>query len=395
MKQIQISGTGSAIADYLYTGVDFSAPSFVKYMSQRSGDGGLVPGKLVLTEDLEEFAGVDAHTVVSDIVGEREPDSFNIGGPAVAALITAAQLSANTNGTVRFYAANGSDDAGSKLRAILEKTPVDISEFRDEDSESPYTLVLSDPGYAGGSGERTFLNNIGSSWLMTPDRYDDRFFNADIVLFGGTALVPPIHASLTELLDTAKKRGAYTVVSTVYDFPNEKKNPDKPWPLGKNHTSYPLIDLLIVDREEALRLSGTSTVEDARRRLVGWGTSALVITNGVEPVSIYADGTLFESIDTTIPVSLTNQKLSPDERGDTTGCGDNFVGAVLYALALSMQSGSPPYDLIDASTWGIAAGDFACYCMGGTYLESTTGEKRARIEEIRSSYLIENRRTDA
>ena len=55
-KKIIISGTGCALADYLYTGVKFSSPEFEKYLSKQSGDGGLSPGKLVFTEELEKFS---------------------------------------------------------------------------------------------------------------------------------------------------------------------------------------------------------------------------------------------------------------------------------------------------------------------------------------------------
>ena len=40
-KKIIISGTGCALADYLYTGVQFTSPEFQKYLSKQSGDGGL------------------------------------------------------------------------------------------------------------------------------------------------------------------------------------------------------------------------------------------------------------------------------------------------------------------------------------------------------------------
>jgi len=76
-------------------------------------------------------------------------------------------------------------------------------------------------------------------------------------------LVPNIHQSLTELLEKSKENNALTIVNTVYDFLNEKKNPNAAWPLGSSLQTYQYIDLLITDREEALRLSGKETVDDA------------------------------------------------------------------------------------------------------------------------------------
>ena len=52
-----ISGTGCALADFLYSGISFEGEDFKKYRSEKRGDGGLSPGKLVFTEELEKFTG--------------------------------------------------------------------------------------------------------------------------------------------------------------------------------------------------------------------------------------------------------------------------------------------------------------------------------------------------
>ncbi|HUV01213.1 MAG TPA: hypothetical protein VMW32_09645, partial [Bacteroidales bacterium] len=57
-KKIIISGTGCALADFLYNGISFESNNFRKYLSTRTGDGGLSPGKLVFTEELEKFSGL-------------------------------------------------------------------------------------------------------------------------------------------------------------------------------------------------------------------------------------------------------------------------------------------------------------------------------------------------
>ena len=72
-KQIIIAGTGCALGDYLYTGVRFDAPLFMKYLSQKAGDGGLTPGKLVFTEELEKFSGVPYPKICLEIMGGENP----------------------------------------------------------------------------------------------------------------------------------------------------------------------------------------------------------------------------------------------------------------------------------------------------------------------------------
>ena len=79
------------------------------------------------------------------------------------------------------------------------------------DNKTPSTVVLSDPSYENGHGERMFLNSIGAAWDYKPDELDDDFFNSDIVVFGGTALVPQIHDSMTSLLRKAKSKGCITI----------------------------------------------------------------------------------------------------------------------------------------------------------------------------------------
>jgi sugar/nucleoside kinase (ribokinase family) len=398
MANLSICGTGSAIADYLYLNIDFQSTVFKKFMSRNAGDGGIEPGKLVLTEDFEKYTGRNVLETLNEIVGNREPDSFNIGGPATAALIHAAQLLAGNDISAAFYSALGNDDAGNRLRSILSRTPLNVDNLGEIPGTSPFTYVLSDPAYNNGAGERMFVNNIGAAWKVVPGSLGEDFFEGDIVLFGGTALVPRIHEALTSLLERAKKNGCMTVVTTVYDFPNEKKDADAPWPLGKSDSSYKYIDLLISDCEEAIRLSGESNLADAIETLVSKGLSALVVTNGKHPVSIYSDGRLFAPVRGTLPVShaIEDARRIKSLEADTTGAGDNFAGGVLYSTAMQMQAAEKPQraekllSLPEACAWGIASGDFACFFTGGTYIENYTGEKLERVSAIYRAFAAEN-----
>ena len=390
MKQIRIAGVGNATADYLYDQIDIESDSFKKYQSRSPGDGGLVPGKLVLTDDfgvfVEENTELSIDEAIAEIVDGMEARSFNLGGPAAAALINAAQMLHGENATVEFYAANGSDDAGAGIRHILDQTPVEISHFVDYEDSSPYTVVLSDPRFNDGAGERTFLNNIGSSYHLLPSALDDGFFDADIRLLGGTALVPPIHEALTSLLDRCRDPHRLSIVSTVYDFPNEKKHPEACWPLGKRKESYRNMDLLVMDAEEALRLSGTDTLDAAKPIFKRRGTAAFIITCGTEDVYFYSDGSRFAAVEAKLPISRTNTTGRGDGPWDTTGCGDNFAGALLYSIACQTAEERELLDLYEACTWGVCAGDFACYYIGGTYIESYPGEKFGRIQSIHTRY---------
>jgi len=77
--KIIVAGTGCALADYLYTGVRFNTPQFQKYLSRQTGDGGLTPGNLVFTEELEKFSGIPYSEICREITkGKRRTRSTSV-----------------------------------------------------------------------------------------------------------------------------------------------------------------------------------------------------------------------------------------------------------------------------------------------------------------------------
>jgi sugar/nucleoside kinase (ribokinase family) len=270
------------------------------------------------------------------------------------------------------------------LIKALEKTPVNIQSYKKSSGKTPYTLVLSDPDYNNGEGERVFVNSIGAAWNFKVESLSVDFFDADIILYGGTALVPNIHDNLHILLKNGKEKGAVNIVSTVYDFRNEKHHPGKPWPLGNSKLSFPWIDLLITDNEEALKISGQKTIKQAATFFIDNGISAFIITNGAQNISIYSNGEKFQKLALTeLPISeAVSFDLQNYTGGDTTGCGDNFVGGVLASV--SQQMDLERMDLSEAACWGTASGGFACFYPGGTYFENKRGEK---FEKVNHYYI--------
>ena len=391
LKKIIISGTGCALADYLYLTISFHAPEFRKYLSKAVGDGGLSPGRLVFTEELERFSGDAYPEILKNITGGALSDSFNIGGPGLVSMIHAAQMLNKNEFEVRFFGQTGKDETATRIFELLQKTPLEISGYQDKSNQlTPFTDVFSDPDFDNGHGERTFVNNIGAAWDYSPENLPDEFFSSDIVCFGGTALVPQIHDGLTGLLKRAKNSGCITVVNTVYDFRNEKANPGQQWPLGKTTESFGLIDLLIMDKEEALKISGQSMLGAAASYFCSQNLSAFVITNGAENITAFSNGNLFGPMPLkTFPVSRKVAE-SRDRKGDTTGCGDNFAGGLIASLAEQLKNRQPgQLDFREALSWAVASGGFACFYAGGTWLEGNPGEKRAKVEAFQKDYLTQ------
>lgn len=387
-RKIRVSGVGCCLVDRLYNRLSFASEAFTPFLTRTGGDGGLTPGRLVFKEEFDRFAGVDFLRTLPQLTDGRQAETMNVGGPCIVALIHAAQLSGDA-ATCRFYGCHGDDDDGRFLRSALKRTPVDTTAFRLEKGDvTASTIVLSDPAYDNGNGERVFINTIGASWNYRPGELDDAFFASDVVVFGGTALVPQIHDSLTELLAAAKARGCFTIVNTVFDFRNEKAYPNRKWPLGRNDDSYRHIDLLITDHEEALRLSGTKSTAAAMAFFRSTGLGAAVITNGARDIRLYSSGKRFAGIETALPVSeAVAVELKKGSDGDTTGCGDNFAGGVIASAVVQLGQGNERLDLIEACRWGVVSGGFTCFYTGGTWFEKYPGEKRNLLTPYYEKYL--------
>lgn len=393
MKKTTVSVTGCSLADILYADIDFNSQAFSACASRRDGDGGLAPGRLVFADALEAFAGRDYTSLKQELTGGRAPHAENLGGPAVVGAINASQILSDLPVSFRFYGATGNDATADFVRSIIARTPLNADNYITLPGSTPSTDVLSDPRAHSGKGERTFINTIGACYAYTPERLPDTFFDADIVWFGATALVPPLHENLSRLLKRSHDAGKINIVSTVFDFLNEMRNPGKPWPMGDGPESYRYIDLLIVDWEEAVRLSGKDDLEGFCAFFRGAGVSSFVVTHGARDFHAWSDGRLFaEAPLTAYPVSaLVDEDLAanPSLRGDTTGCGDNFAGGFVASLVRQYAQGAEKgsFDIADAAAWAAASGGFACFCLGGTYLEKTEGEKRGKLRKYHDAYL--------
>lgn len=387
---MKIHGAGCSLIDTIYMNCSYDDEAFSPLWSKKRGDGGMIEGGLVFTEDLEKYCGMSHREIIRRITRGRAPDVENLGGPAVVALLHAAQILADMQVPVTFFGAIGDDHLAQMVRSTIEKTPLQHVFKTIGDKPTPTTEVFDDPARRNGKGERSFVNTIGAAWDYAAEDLPETFYDADIVLLGGTALVPRLHEGIHTILAKAKERSCFTVVGTVYDFRNEKANPDKRWPLGE-HSSYQYIDLLITDQEEALRLTGKEDVTEAAQELIEFGVGALIITRGALDMIVWSGGSLIKAQKMGhLPVSVYMDDLmakDPTLRKDTTGCGDNFVGGVLVSLAKQMKSGKKDgITMADLCAWGASSGGFTCTYHGGTFHEAFPGEKAKLLEPVVQAY---------
>ncbi|MDR2767399.1 MAG: carbohydrate kinase family protein [Treponema sp.] len=388
---MKIHGTGCGIVDCIYTNEDFSGPSYRAALSKKSGDGGLGYGTLVFSDALEAFTGRNYDDALAELTGGKKPSVMNLGGPSLVSLIHAAQSLAALSGAyqVRFFGVRGNDDAGNFFEEKLRLLPLAAS-LLPKNAPHSRTDALSDPRWENGAGERSFVYRKGASELFTPDDLDGAFFDADVIAFGGTALTPQLHARLTELLKRAKQK-AVTIVNLVYDFGGEAAAPGQKWKLGANDDAYPYIDLLLADQEEAVKTSGRKNAGKAAEWFLEQGCGAAAITRGKEPVIFAANEGLFRKTKPArLPVcEAVGRELAehPERRGDTTGCGDNFTGALIGALSQALaEGGRGGIDLRSLIPCAVAAGGFACFYAGGVYYEQAAGEKRRLLARYLEAY---------
>lgn len=384
---MRIHGTGCCLIDSIYRNCSYESGVFSRFWSTERGDGGLIEGGLVFTEDLERFTGLSHRQIIASLCEGRAADGKNLGGPAVVALVHAAQVLCAEEVAVSFFGVVG-DDANARLvRSTIKKTPLHAVLKEVERMSTPTTEVFDDPSRRGGKGERSFINTIGAAHHFSAADLPPSFYDADIILLGGTALVPALHDEMHGVLSKAKQSGCITVVGTVFDFRSEKLTPTR-WPLG-TQPSYPFIDVLVTDEEEALKLTAAHTVTDAAQALTDYGVGALIITRGALPMLAWSSGALIEKTPlTTFPVSAHIDELmaqDPSLRKDTTGCGDNFLGGVLASIAQQLGK-TPSLSMVDICAWGAASGGFTCTYHGGTYLERRAGEKLDHVRPIVAAY---------
>lgn len=391
----RLHAAGAGVVDLVHGAVDLRAARFARLLSRRPGDGGLVPGGLVRADDLARHAGATWADLLAELAsGEPEP-RFNAGGPGLVAAAVASQLLRPAKIPVTYYGLSGDDAPASRLRWLLAQTPLDLACFRQRPGTTDCTWVFTDAG----SGDRFFVTRPGTS-QAGPEILGESFFQATLNLYAGTAQLPALHLALPDLLAKSRRRGAFTVVGTVFDFAAERE--ERPWNLG-NEAAWPLVDLLVSNETEILRLGGAASVAQAVDRLIDRGLAAAVVTRGDAPVYYRSIGGIFGECRGEVPADASLAARAEDRRahpGDMTGAGDNFLAALLASFFHQWLADDfypkgelhlerelhhmNPLQLRRAIEWGVAAGGLACLQYGGLRLEKSRGERLAELRMIRN-----------
>jgi sugar/nucleoside kinase (ribokinase family) len=247
---------------------------------------------------------------VSEIPPEQgtvlvEQMRMTAAGTAAGAALTFAKLGA----AVRTAGAIGTDPAGDVLLSLLGGAGIDTSlVVRKPDAPTSMSVLPIRP-----NGERPSLHLLGANVAYTLDDVDwDAVAAADHIHLGGTEMLGPDFA--TRILKHAKENGTTTSVDLI-----------APGGLGTFDLIAPAMaytDYLLPNEDQVLGFTGGSDVADGCRRLLDAGAGLLAVTCG-------ADGALVVSSEGTQQVPAFDVDVV-----DTTGCGDAFSAAFVYATSI-------------------------------------------------------------
>lgn len=221
-------------------------------------------------------------------------------------------------GNVELAAKVGNDPFGKQLIAVMQEFGVS-TRWMIQDNEHfttfAFVSLMED-------GERDFVFNRGADGELTWEEVDAIDLDqVSIIHFGSaTGFLPgPLQAAYKSLLQKALQRNIFISFDPNYRHLLFKNNLqafiDQSW----NFLSA--CHFFKVSDEEAMLITGASTITDAASIL-------LEKTTGVFTVTLGKKGTLlgFDHTTSVIP-SIPIQPV------DTTGAGDAFVGALLFQLS--------------------------------------------------------------
>ncbi|HEX4812263.1 MAG TPA: carbohydrate kinase family protein [Nonomuraea sp.] len=276
---------------------------------------------------------------VEDIVEDAE---IVLGSSGAITACGAARLGAR----VALAGVVGDDWLGAFVLERLRDRGVDTTYcVRRPGRRTGMSIVL---GARGDRSILTFPGEIGR--LSAADVPEVALSAARHVHVSSYFLQYDLWKGLPALFSGARRRGATTSVDPNWD-------PSHSFAHGLPEL-LPLIDYLLPNEAEALRISGAGTVESAAAALAARG-ACTVVKRG-------ADGALLHHPDGTV-LTVTAPHVKPVE---TTGAGDSFDAGLLATL---LAGG----DLAAALRTASACGALATQGIGGTAAQATAAQAAA------------------
>jgi len=253
--------------------------------------------------------------------GSDTPSKISTNGGGAAANVASWLTRTDANATIVAHVVD--DPAGSALVGEFDALGVHHQNLMVEKAHSGVVVVLVDP-----TGERTmFPDNGANSGLHLNDLPDLKAFNA-VYLSGYSPLDPQSRPGVLAMITKIREAGIpiYFDPASVGGMMEVNLGQVKSW--------IALIDVLLLNEEEAMYLTGESDIDRALELLLA-DCPVVVIKRGAAGAIGSARGSSAVSV-TALPTTVV----------DTTGAGDSFAAGFIaqYALTknmeVSLQSGA-------------------------------------------------------
>lgn len=297
------------------------------------------------------MATIDILTMVPHLPGPNEAyavDSIHIqgGGPVATALVAFNQL----GGSSAYLGTVAPDHWGEMILNEFRQYGVSIEKVkRTATGSSPVSVILIEKD----NGRRAILYRKSSLPELTPqDVSPTQIKGARILHLDGVHLPAAIHA--------AKIANEFTIPVSLDGGAGET------WS-GMNEL-LPLVNILVVARQFAARITGIGEPASAGPEMLKFGAAEVVITDGENGCWFFDRA-----------VSL-HQPAFHVQVVDTTGAGDTFHGAYLYAF---LRGWEPARRLVFAS----AVAAIKCTQVGGRSGIPNLHEAETFIHQHHGSFL--------
>ena len=275
---------------------------------------------------------------------------LGFGGDALNEAVTLARL----GGDVDLVSKIGCDSAGDMVLDYCQSVGLPAAHIaRVENLSTSMNIVLIDH-----AGERRFITDPNSSLraLALSDVLPRVEKLAPVVCFASLFVFPRFDAeALTTLFSAIKARGCLIAADMTRRKRGEK--------LRDLASVWPLIDILFANAEEAGLLTEAKTVEEMAEEMRGAGVACVVIKTGARGCYV-ASGGFTGAVQGCVSRACV----------DTTGAGDNFAAAFLFARAAGRKEE-------DCARFANAVASICVEHLGATAHEITLEQALARCRE--------------
>jgi sugar/nucleoside kinase (ribokinase family) len=277
------------------------------------------------------FTGLDNFPAVGTLVTANEME-IHPGGCATNTSLAYSAL----GGTSQLIGRIGCDFLGDMVMRSLNDRGVLTNSVIRTHLASAVAIALVTPG-----GERTFVYFSGANILLSGADVDARVVSAaKVVHLADTFLLPGFDGDgAYELLNQAKASGKTTSMDVSWD-------PSGRWlQLITRHLAF--VDVFFCGIREARAMTGSSDVCECAKFLLSLGPKTIVVKMGEKGSFIQTAG-----LGMLVPALSVNVV-------DTTGAGDCYVAAFLFAMLRG-------WDIKETAQFATAAGAASVQRIGAT-----------------------------